>query len=1686
MKNVVSKTFMKAAAIVLACLLFLCSFDFTALATEEIATVNAGEETPTALELYYTGTNQTLIGNIQTYNDSWPILGGSTERYGYSLDAENWYYNSNVSSKIVGNEVDTYTVYYRKETRTKKSNTSWNSWGDFENYDPITVSIAPADLVEIALTIDGNPGSTVSYDGELHTPAVAQVTAVDKVLAPDEYIVTDDTAQSEADNYTITVIPVSPNYNQGTAVWSIQKKELYVTPDETAQISYPYSGSTQIPDYTVTNEAGEELSAGHDYSISYFVSGIQVAPEDFAPTNVGSYSMSFTGLGEFQGSNKSFSWTIVKATPEIKGVENLVYNGNTFTLVTVSEGCDFHFNTLRSLLKDDKTIPTETNAGKYTIYYYISGNDNYSGVGSYLSPKSVTVEIAKATTDVHIEQVGDLVYNGEEQSLVVDAPCITTEGIPADKLLFRVNTPDGEGEWTSDASVLKVKNAGYYSVGYKVEANNNWTAVSGAFSVTINKKEITPDMISVKNLPYSGKEQNADISMYLGTTLLEAGEDYTISGDLSATEAGEYTVTITGVNNFCGEQTITWKIINFKAALNKTEFTYDGSKKEVCLSVTKTDGTTPLIEGTDYEVSYASIWYATNAGKYSVILTGLGEYEEVGEISLTWIINPEQLSKSDLSLDKDSLVYIYDGKEKSVTPEVKHYFGLKKKELEKDVDYEVTQDSVLTAVDAGTYNVTIKGIGNYCGEVTKDWTIVGVPIDTLLVNVTLTEKEYTYDGEEKTPEIKVATVGGLVPLTEGEDYVIADGSELSGINAGEYTITIKGQGKYSGEKKVTWKINPAPVEVDWIYYKDRVLILDLPVKLDGESFDVTGSGSAGPGSAEKIEVRKSALGGTLTEGVDYKLSEDNVYEAVVVGGYPVTIEGLGNYCGTATATWYIGSGVDDYVAEVKIDGDTNLLHTVIYNGEVRKVEVKLRDSLLREIDPENYTIDESSVFEAKDAGTYTITINGNPEKGYVGTKTITWIITQKPLISAKWDRTTAEYNGEVQRPVLTLDGIVEADKDKCYISEAKAISITKPKHAGKYTMFASLEGTDDFNADNYSFLLTGGVKVLGKYRWTTEFEITKREVGVSWTPSNPASYEYDGLSHRPTAHATNTVKGDTVLLKQEGERGVKVGKYTTSVTGMTFDASLLFDDYVLTEDENMLVCEYEITPRDMSRVTVIPHIADSTYTGNPQSPKVRVFELLAELKEGEDFEVEEISETDAGTYDVTIKGLGRYGGTTTGKWTINKACPEYSIAPIKGVTYNTKDQEIVKGEFLGHSLGCKFEYNVEGKTGWKDTAEAKNAGSYTVYYRIIGDKNHYDVEGCLKHFCIGKIAKAEISAKNVSFEQDTFVYDGTEKSPKVIVTLDDGTIVPESDYHICEKSPASDLKAKDAGTYDTYVTTKSDCSNNLTQKGSEILLNWKIEPKTVAVSGKIALDKVYDGTTSVQLDKARASIDNVLIEKVALLSASGSSQKLLAAEITPNQGICGDDDVSVSLKGAKAEFEDKNAGKDKTVYIKGISLAGAQAGNYKLLSHDIEVKADIDPLEITVTADDKEKFEGYLDPQLSYTAKTLAKGDSLEGVSMARDKGEKPGTYEINIKVDAEKNPNYSIKTVKGRFLIKALGPQPKPDPSDPTGGGNSPQTGDNSKLIIWLIGMIVSAISIAVAALLLRKRRANVHNMGA
>lgn len=227
--------------------------------------------------------------------------------------------------------------------------------------------------------------------------------------------------------------------------------------------------------------------------------------------------------------------------------------------------------------------------------------------------------------------------------------------------------------------------------------------------------------------------------------------------------------------------------------------TYTGS--EITPEPQVTIGSLSLTKGTDYVYSYTN---NTNAGTATVKATFQGDYASLGYVEKTFRII-KLLTHSDITIDTIP-DQTYSGSE--ICPEISVKDGETTLILGTDYTVECANN-----VSAGTANMTITGMGDYPGSVSKTFEISKAPLTVTALNDTI-----VYGDEPSNAGVKFsgfvngekenALNGTLVYSNEYKqygnvgDYVITP----SGLTADNYKITFV-DGKLTVEPKyvaVTW------------------------------------------------------------------------------------------------------------------------------------------------------------------------------------------------------------------------------------------------------------------------------------------------------------------------------------------------------------------------------------------------------------------------------------------------------------------------------------------------------------------------------------------------------------------------------------------------------------------------------------------------------------------------------------------------------------------------------------------------------------------------------------------------------------------------------------------------------------------------------------------------------------------
>ena len=582
-------------------------------------------------------------------------------------------------------------------------------------------------------------------------------------------------------------------------------------------------------------------------------------------TDAGEYSVYYKVQGDkdHNGTEPSgpVTITIAKADPKVTApvpVTGLTYTGEEYELITA--GTTTGGTLVYSLDENGEytdTIPTGTAAQSYTVWYKVQGNENYNGTEA----ASVTAVIGNALAEVtEAPEANTLTYTGQAQALVTageatggdmmyrlgdsgefsaDIPTGINAGdysvwykVVGDenhsdtdpvevKITIAKATPDYTvptgltatygntlndvtltSGWTwDDAVTTSVGNVGEntFSATFTPSDTANYNTVTENLTVTVSAKDITGAVITLGgSLTYTGQQQTQQIA---SVTVDNMTVTYTVSGN-TGTDAGDYTLTITGTGNFTGEATQKWSIA--KATYTGTtgvsgtvlanwpgEVTLpaipDGASY-VAASYDGSDGAVKdlSIEGGVLSYTGGESITVNQAYKITVQVDGGKNYEDY-TITVTLTGTDKQVLNITGITAQDGT---YNGQAQTGytgSPAADGYDG------GFTVTYGTTDGQAPT--DAGTYTVTIAipdSDPQYVGSTTLDFTIakkaliVSAPSASVYVGDNAPELVLTYtglvDGESVTPS---DTPTFTITKSDNTEITLADAVKT----AGTYTIT---------------------------------------------------------------------------------------------------------------------------------------------------------------------------------------------------------------------------------------------------------------------------------------------------------------------------------------------------------------------------------------------------------------------------------------------------------------------------------------------------------------------------------------------------------------------------------------------------------------------------------------------------------------------------------------------------------------------------------------------------------------------------------------------------------------------------------------------------------------------------------------------------------------------------------
>ena len=618
-----------------------------------------------------------------------------------------------------------------------------------------------------------------------------------------------------------------------------------------------YTGQALTPAVTV-KDGSTVLTKDTDFSVSYE-----------SNENVGTGKATIVGIGLYSGQVvKNFTINKADITPTAPtALENLTYNTQAQTLISAgsAEGGEMQYSLDGQTYA--KELPQGTNAGSYTVFYKVVGDDNHNDV----APAFINVAIYKAAlTNVLLQQT-NLVYNQQEQSPVITSVKAGELTVPTTAYTISGNKATTVGNYEV---VIEPKDD---AQNYDGRATAQWSIIAADAQIfTIN--------LGSTSLVYDGTELKPTVTVKDGSTVLVEGTDYTLTY-ANNVNVGTATVTATGIGNYTGTQTkefsITKADMTITAPAAKEGLVYTTQPQALANAGTVEGG--ELFYSLDNQTWAKTVPTGTDAKEYTV-------YYKIEADANHKAVDPQNFK---VTIDKATLTaaqltesnFIYNQQEQTALVSYVNAGTI----VVPATSYDVEGNK---ATNVGNYEAKMTGKGNFKGEVKVQWSIVAANAN--LFNITLGTTEYTYDGTAKTPTVTVKD--GEATLVEGTDYTLA---YTGNTNAGTATVTATGKGNYSGTQTATFTIKPATL---------------TSVTLTQTEFQYNLFGPV----AQTAEIAEVKAGNLIVPAAQYEVEGNTQTEP---GLYTVTVTGKTNFQGSVTADFVIKDQVVDGEGEKTESGE---------------------------------------------------------------------------------------------------------------------------------------------------------------------------------------------------------------------------------------------------------------------------------------------------------------------------------------------------------------------------------------------------------------------------------------------------------------------------------------------------------------------------------------------------------------------------------------------------------------------------------------------------------------------------------------------------------------------------------------------------------------------------------------------
>lgn len=840
-----------------------------------------------------------------------------------------------------------------------------------------------------------------------------------------------------------------------------------------------------------------------------------------------------------------------------------------------------------------------------------------------------------------------------------------------------------------------------------------------------------------------------------------------------------------------------------------TTKTYTGKAQTQSITVKYRNKT--LKNGKDYTVSYQN---NINAGTAYVIIKGKGSYS--GTVKRSFTIKPAIIYKQ-CTFYKIASQY-YTGSQIKPVPKIKNGTTT----LKNRTDFTLTYQN---NVNKGTAKVYIKGKGNYSGSCSLTFSITARPVSTLKITV----PSVTYNGKAQKPAVTVKY--NNYKFKNGTDYTL---SYKNNTKIGTATVTVKGKGKLSGTRSVTFKINAKPIKNAVITYNnsltyngstlspavtvkygnatlkkntDYTVAYSNNVNAGTGTITITGKGIYGGSVKKTFTIKKLGISATAVSGTGNKVYTGSVIKpvpAVKVGGRTLkngtdftvsyknntepgtatlSVTGKGNYSGSVSKTFKI-------TARAINDVEVTVPDTVFTGVQVRP-DVVVSYGNYQFINNSDYTL---SFEDNVNIGTASVVVTGKNHLS--GSRTVTFPIEKADISSTEIAVKNATFTGSAVKSAV----------------DVRLGNVTL-KEGTHYT----LSYKNNVNAGTAQVTVSGKGSLEGAV--TKNFTISKADIS------------------KASISASGTYAPDDVKIGINA----KFGNYTLKSSDYSFAAPTAAGEQTLTISGNGNFSGKATVKCNVAKADIANAKSSLSLSTDGKGYTVTIIYDGVLLTQDKDYKVA-VTESATGVSAV-ITGIGNYGGTATISGISNELeAFENAVVTIGKVTYSgTAQLPSVTVKIGSVTLKSGTDYIL---SAYDNT----NAGSATA---VITGKGKYAGAEKKTQFTI---APAAISSASISCEDQIYTGQGVTAQP--VVTFNGKTLALGIDYYISGYSNivnvgTATVTVKGKGNFTgtakgTFRIVKQDNMETLVKKRLDEMMEGKWDRKIYDFWHSYQLGKYYN------------------------------------------------------------------------------------------------------------------------------------------------------------------------------------------------------------------------------------------------